>query len=137
MPIIDFLLRHVALLDLAFELLAVAVYRGKVAVSELAHFSLTLPTNCFQSPSIRSQFMEHSCKLVSRLSPKGTGDLGHRAVRVRQERSAPVQERRRASSAGFGVRAIRSLGMTKSTPSVDESSVHHGDRIRRGASCIR
>jgi len=48
MPIIDILLHHVlgmavALLDLAFELLALAVYRGKVVVSELAPLSLTLP----------------------------------------------------------------------------------------------
>ena len=47
MPIIHFLLHHVlgmtvALSNLAFELLAVAVYRGKVAVSELAPLFLDL-----------------------------------------------------------------------------------------------
>jgi hypothetical protein len=46
-PIIDFLLHRVlgmtvALSDLAFELLAIAVYRGKVAVSELAPLFLDL-----------------------------------------------------------------------------------------------
>src|ERR1035437_7588877 len=46
-PIIDILLHHVlgmtvALLDLAFELLALAVYRGKVVVSELAPLFLDL-----------------------------------------------------------------------------------------------
>ena len=47
MPIIDILLHHVlgmtvALLDLAFEVLALAVYRGKVVVSELAPLFLDL-----------------------------------------------------------------------------------------------
>ena len=47
MPIIDLLLHHVlgmtvALLDLAFELLALAVNRGKVVVSELAPLFLDL-----------------------------------------------------------------------------------------------
>src|ERR1700724_1496948 len=46
-PIIDILLHHVlgmtvALLDLSFELLALAVYRGKVVVSELAPLFLDL-----------------------------------------------------------------------------------------------
>ena len=47
MPIIDILLHHVlgmtvALLDIAFELLALAIYRCKVVVSELGPFFLDL-----------------------------------------------------------------------------------------------
>jgi hypothetical protein len=66
-PIIDILLHHVlgmtvALLDLAFELLALAVYRNKVVVSELAPLFLDLADELLPSPSIRSQFMKHSCQ---------------------------------------------------------------------------
>ena len=65
MPIIDILLHHVlgmavALLDLAFELLALAVYRGKVVISELAPLFLDLADELLPVTSIRSQFMKHS-----------------------------------------------------------------------------
>ena len=43
-----------AFLDFAFELIAPPVSGGEIIIGELAHFSLTLPENCFQLPAIRS-----------------------------------------------------------------------------------
>jgi hypothetical protein len=47
----------VALLNFAGELIAPSFDNPPIVVSQLAHFSLALPTNCFQFPFIWSVFI--------------------------------------------------------------------------------
>ena len=47
----------VALLQTTLQLVALAVDRGEIIVSEFAHFSFTLPFTSFQFPSTRFQSM--------------------------------------------------------------------------------
>jgi len=51
------LCQAVLLLDLPCELVALAGHHVELVVGELAHCSFALPLNCFQFPSMRSQFM--------------------------------------------------------------------------------
>ena len=82
MPIIDFLLHHVlgmtvTLLDLAFELLALAVYRGKVVVSELGLFFLDLANELlpvtFDTIPIHETLLPVGLQVVTEGGPLHTG----------------------------------------------------------------
>ena len=89
-PVIDvglgaILLDAVALLDLAFQLVALAGDLVEIVIGKLAQCSLILPLTCFQFPSTRFQSMGVSPFMVW-TGNDGTGELFPRMAALDKRR---------------------------------------------------
>jgi hypothetical protein len=92
-PIVDLILHQVlgmavALLNLAFELFALAFIWAKSSSVSLPHYSLTLPANCFQLPSMNSQIHDLTPSACGRAATA----VNHRLPRLNRQPGKPRQE---------------------------------------------